>query len=303
MRIKHHEYQLRLRHGSGFQPRQGALLQIDFGPGLRGYADCHPWPSLGDPPLQAQLAALQQGLPTPLLRRSLHYARLDAEARQQQVSLFDSLQIPPSHFLIANLIYEEIPIGFTIVKVKLGSNLPSEVPRLKELMAQYKVRFRLDFNEKISQQDYLHTLKQLDSHLDRIDFCEDPFPYDPAAWQKVQATTGIALAADRQSEQALAYPDSCQVLIVKPAIQDPAPFVKRPIVMTSYMDHALGQLCAAYEAAKANISMPCGLLTHLVYAEDPFFNQLSHRQGILMPARGTGFGFDKELAQLNWIDI
>jgi O-succinylbenzoate synthase len=66
------------------------------------------------------------------------------------------------------------------------------------------------------------------------------------------------------------------------------------------MDHALGQLCAAYEAAKAKLSVHCGLLTHLVYAEDPFFRQLSHHHGTLLPPNGTGFGFDKELAELDF---
>jgi O-succinylbenzoate synthase len=52
--------------------RQGALLKIVFADHLVGYADCHPWPELGDIPLAEQVALFSQGhFETPHLKRAL----------------------------------------------------------------------------------------------------------------------------------------------------------------------------------------------------------------------------------------
>ena len=62
--------------------RRGALIRVDG-----GFADVHPWPELGDAPLDEQLALLARGETTPLTRASLHWARVDADARARGVSI------------------------------------------------------------------------------------------------------------------------------------------------------------------------------------------------------------------------
>ena len=45
--------------------RRGALIRVGS-----GFADFHPWPELGDEPLETQLAKLARGETTPLTRRA-----------------------------------------------------------------------------------------------------------------------------------------------------------------------------------------------------------------------------------------
>src|SRR4029078_6257499 len=84
---------------AGARPREGALLRAGD-----GFADIHPWPELGDEPLEEQLKHVET-LP------ALHYARIDGEARRRGVSLFDGLTIPESHWP-----GDDPPDGFDTVK-------------------------------------------------------------------------------------------------------------------------------------------------------------------------------------------
>src|SRR6476659_4640671 len=54
-------------------PRRGALIRVDG-----GYADIHPWPELGDLPLDEQLALLARGETPSLTASSLEVASIDA---------------------------------------------------------------------------------------------------------------------------------------------------------------------------------------------------------------------------------
>src|SRR5258708_24582201 len=74
-------------------PREGALIRIGD-----GFADVHPWPELGDLPLDDQLALLARGETTALTRQSLSFVSIDERARLASRSLFEGLTIPPSHW-------------------------------------------------------------------------------------------------------------------------------------------------------------------------------------------------------------
>ena len=64
---------------AGAAPRQGALLRAGD-----GFADMHPWPELGDAPLDEQLALLARGETTPLTRRSTSSSRGSPAARRRR---------------------------------------------------------------------------------------------------------------------------------------------------------------------------------------------------------------------------
>src|SRR5687768_6861088 len=100
-----HRYTLHLRRGG---IREGALLRVDD-----GFADVHPWPELGDLPLDSQLALLVRGEITPLTAASVRLARLDGDARRRGISLFEGLTIPLSHWP-----GNDPPPGFDTVKTK-----------------------------------------------------------------------------------------------------------------------------------------------------------------------------------------
>jgi o-succinylbenzoate synthase len=295
-------------------PRQGALLRLTFSDGLIGYADCHPWPELGDATLSEQLAGTQE---TPLMKRAVSFARLDAEARSHNKNLFEGLSLPPSHFLIADLhtfspssIEHILDQGFTRIKIKVGNSLNQEIPLLKDIILQLKAtscKVRLDFNCKITYSQFCAFLEAMKGYHEEIDFCEDPFPFHPEQWQRIRETFSVSLACDRHSEIAIQYPAAADILVIKPAVQDEAfaLIASQRLVVTSYLDHPLGQLAAAYVAAKMAHRIPqkidvCGLLSHQAYSSNPFSECLNRCGAYLNPPCGTGFGFDALLNVLPW---
>ena len=273
MTIEIHRYALHPRRSLGgvARPgvREGVLLRVDG-----GVADLHPWPELGDVPLDEQLALLRQGRPTAQAAASLHYASLDAAARREERSLFEGVTIPQSHWPGA-----DAPAGFDTVKVK---DLLEVDPAL---------RIRIDFNARLTEKEFLALVPGLPR--ERLDFVEDPFPYDASRWRDVRRATGLRFALDRFAGEA-------DVLVHKPALTTVVPSFEGEIVVTSYMDHAIGQLTAAWVAATHDVSARCGLATHVLYEADAFSERLRFEGARLVPPSGSGFGFDDLLEALPW---
>lgn len=263
-----HRYTLRLRRGGS---RAGALLRVGD-----GFADIHPWPELGDAPLDEQLALLARGETTPLTRASLRLADVDGEARRRGVSLFDGLTIPLSHWP-----GNDPPPGFDTVKIKGVMDVPAHV------------RIRIDFNARLTADGFLRLAGTLPRH--RIDFIEDPCPYDAATWRALRERTGLRLALDR-------FEGDADVLVHKPALQTTWPR-HNDVVVTSYMDHPVGQFGAAYVAATHATNARCGLFTHVLYEADAFIERIESDGARLLPPRGTGIGFDNLLERLPWTSI
>lgn len=298
------------------KPSHGALLRLDLPNQVFGYADCHPCEDWGDLPLSEQLNLLSENRTNPLTRRALAFASIDASARVNHSNLFQGLNIPQSHCLIPNLATwkpedgeKALEEGFTCFKVKLGKKLATELPLLKELF-KLKAKVRLDFNQCLTFADFDQFLKTIAPSKEQIDFIEDPIPFDAIAWKGYQSKYGIPLACDRESQKALGNAQAASVVVFKPAIQHEEIFFQRldqkqRLVITSYLDHPLGQLAAAYIAAKCLEKLPkqvdlCGLLTHRVYQPNEFSDLLSSHGPSLTPPEGTGFGFDSLLADLPW---
>ncbi len=299
-------------------PRRGALLRTGG-----GFAGIHPWPELGDAPLDEQLV-LARGETTSLTRASLRFASIDAAARREGRSLFEGLTIPPSHWP-----GPDPPDGFDTVKLKSIDRIPD------------RVRLRIDFNATLTPDDFLRIAATLPG--ERIDFIEDPCPYDAAIWRDLRSRTGLRLALDRAGGEKQRYETpnagrlqnelrndpilniespsppragekpkadegaSCRekpsgsydVLVIKPSLQE-NPATDKEIIVTSYMDHPIGQLCAAYAAATVDITATCGLITHVLYKTDAFIERMQIDKTSLVPPGGTGLGFDDLLENLPW---
>lgn len=256
--------------------RQGALLRAGD-----GFADVHPWPELGDLPLDEQLTRLARGETTALTRASLRLAALDADARRRGVSLFDGLRIPLSHWPGA-----EPPDGFDTVKLKSAEVIPDGV------------RLRFDFNARLTAEEFVRIAESLPK--ERVDFVEDPCAFDEDVWLALSARTGLTLAYDRPGG---AKPSSdVRVLVHKPAVQPE--WTEHPdVVVTSYMNHPVGQVGAAYIAATHRTNARCGLFTHVLYEPDAFIEAIESEGARLLPPRGTGIGFDALLEALPWKSI
>jgi o-succinylbenzoate synthase len=253
--------------------REGALLRVGH-----GFADVHPWPELGDRPLDEQLALLARGETTALTRASLALAGVDGEARRRGVSLFSGLTIPLSHWP-----GDDPPEGFDTVKVKSTASLSDGV------------RLRLDFNQTLTADAFRRVAAALPR--ERVDFVEDPCPYDRVTWSRLREETGLRLALDREVVEDAAGVD---VLVFKPALATEWPSFAGEIVVTSYMDHPIGQYGAAWIAATHYVSARCGLFTHVLYENDPFLERVRVQGARLLPVEGTGIGFDDLLQALPW---
>lgn len=345
MRIWTKRYTLSAKSGLNAKARSverhGSLLRIEEN-GLSGFADLHPWPELGDLDLDRQLRLLADGHPTALSRRSLVLARADARARAANKSLFAGLWVPTSHYLINDCLslsgatLDEIwRRGFRVLKIKLGRELAQELAQLQALEASFApFRLRLDFNAAISAEAYARVCDQLPPLLRMsVEFVEDPFPFEAQEWRRMQEQTGLPLALDRIGPDGL--PPSLSFLgwiVIKPAVQDPDYFWRRAVdwharvCVTSYLDHPLGQLGAAWVAARLQTyglvsssqgsddeQCPrrltnslrigvCGLCSHLLYDKNEFSDAFLEREGprLQPPEGGSGFGFDELLEQQDW---
>lgn len=282
MKVSCSPYQLKFRSGG---VREGALLRFTFPDGSYGYSDCHPWVEFGDLPLDEQLDALAEGHYTPLLNRSFYYAEQERNARVNGESLFKNLSLPKSH--------QQVKLGdesfFFLQKIKLK---PHQAKAFLK-WANPKVTWRLDFNASFTATECEEFLKRA-KHL-KIDFIEDPFPYHEDHWRSFQEQYGVAFAEDFEKGE------EAQVSICKPAVRTISQSAKRRVV-TSYLDHPIGQLAALYSAAiDPELSKEAGgFLSHTLYEANAFSDRLTICEERLIPPTGIGWGYDKELEALQW---
>jgi len=300
--------------------RVGALLRIETEEGT-GFADLHPWPELGDLPLEKQLELLAGGEFTPLTTQSVFLASLDRDARRLGKNVFERLSIPPSHFLIhdgafldARALEEARVAGFRSLKIKLGRCLSSEIEALKKhagILTSF--RLRLDFNASLEANcvEWLNSLPR--DVVSSIEFLEDPVPWNPKVWKELREKVNVPLALDcmKEAEAIEEVAGAFDYLVLKPAIQEEA-FVRTAeakgwrLVVTSYMDHPVGQVGAALVAARIGASKEhsllgeCGLLTHTCFEPNAYSEALQVAGARLLPPEGTGIGFDELLERETW---
>ncbi len=307
MNIKVHRYVLRsrgvLNSLSEKTEHEGALLNVDG-----GFACLHPWPELGDPCLNELLEDLTTEK-TRLVQRAMICAMLDREARLDKRSLFDGLTIPASHATISCLdddwVHQAVQLGFKVIKMKGGRDLVDEKNFLLRMHNQYPdLRWRLDFNHSCSFDQSRIWYQGLEPSLKHaIDFIEDAFFQD-------EEPDEPWLAIDREIER---WKKPVNTAIIKPAINAASVFLNRRsfaehYVFTSYMDHPIGQMYAAYEAARASESLGsrlaiCGLVTQHLWEGNSFTQQLGDWSPCLTVPAGYGLGFDEQLNELEWTQV
>lgn len=276
---------------------EGALIRVND-----GYGCLHPWPELGDATLKEQLETLASGRSTPLIGQALRCADLDGTARREGRSLFAG-RVPESHWLVLPGDDPETvkEAGFDCVKLKIGGDSGMDVQRaMRWGGAGFRLRF--DGNEKYTVDDFLYFWESIEVLWNQVDLVEDPVPWDPVTWGRL-GMSGVPLAVDRLAEDR--FRKGC-IVIIKPAMMQWIPPGNAPFLVTSYMDHALGQVWAAAEACRLSGTMEsgrllkCGLLTQRCFEPDPFFEQVRSVGTRLLPPDGTGLGFDDLLEKLPW---
>jgi O-succinylbenzoate synthase len=287
----------------------GALVRIG-----EGFACLHPWPELGDPPLRKCLDDLAGPRRRAIVRRAVRCAREDADARFIGDPLLEEIDVPDSHATLPwqddRIVESAVGKGFGRIKLKMGADLRSEATFLVEQAGRHPgLRWCLDFNETPDPEEAESLLAGLpDPVRQRIDFIEDPCPYAATTWKRLWARFRIPLAVDRESAPTC---DAAQVMVIKPAVDEPwllaeaAASLGQRVVVTSYMEHPLGQCFAAWEAAKLNVQFPglvdiCGLQTHHLFTPGDFAERLGRWSPAFRSPGGTGLGFDDLLEKLPW---
>jgi O-succinylbenzoate synthase len=159
------------------------------------------------------------------------------------------------------------------------------------------VRVRIDFNAMLTAEEFERIAETLPR--EQIDFIEDPCPYDERTWRDLRHKTRMRIALDLAATGNRQPATEFDVLVHKPALQE-WPSFDGEIVVTSYMDHPVGQLWAAYVAATHRVSARCGLMTHVLYESDEFIERMRADGARLVPPDGTGIGFDDLLERLPW---
>ena len=288
---------------------EGALIQIEG-----GYGCIHPWPELGDPTLEKCLADLAGARRWPIVRRAIRCAEYDRTAREFENSLFEEMEVPQSHATLAKAdaaeIARAVEAGFTIIKLKAGRDLTTEAKFLQDMSLEYPMlKWRLDFNESQEPEQVTTFLLELTAQARAaIDFVEDPCPYSDTAWKELRHATGVKLAVDREASPLSA---TAQVMVIKPAVDEPfllgeaAVSHSQRVVITSYMDHPVGQAFAAWEAARLELQFPglvglCGLQTHHLFESDAFTEALGPWGPDFQIPEGHGLGFGDLLEAQPW---
>ena len=288
---------------------EGVLIRVDG-----GYGCIHPWPELGDPPLEKCLEDLAGPRRRSIVRRALRCAEFDRVAREFEHSLFEEMEVPESHATLSKTCAREVGLavvaGFTRVKLKFGRDLAAEAAFLNGMAAEHpQLRWRLDFNESLepdAAETFLCGLAEKTRAA--IDYVEDPCPYSDTVWKGIGERTRLALAVDRE---AAPLSGSARVMVIKPAVDEPFLLAEaalghhQRVVVTSYMDHPVGQAFAAWEAARLGLQFPglvgiCGLQTHHLFEPDAFTEQLGPWLPVFQPPAGNGLGFDDLLDALPW---
>ena len=228
--------------------------------------------------------------------------------------LFGELEVPASHAPLAGCdedqVRRAVDAGFTCAKLKLGGVTSSELAFLERMNSLHPgLRWRLDFNETGDAAELGEWFAGMPAEVvSRIDFLEDPAPFADSTWRELHRKTRIPLAIDRESAPGRS---AAQVMVIKPAVDEPwllaeaAAANGQQVVVTSYMDHPLGQTFAAWEAGRLALQFPglvgtCGLQTHHLFEPDAFTEALGPWTPAFNAPPGTGLGFDDLLEKLPW---
>ena len=290
--------------------REGFLIKIQTADLEAGYADCHPLREFGDKSVEECLLELRSGqIDTPLLKKSLYFAKKEGRAREEKRRLFSDIPIK-SHYTCTDLngltsarLETCLRRGFTTVKVKIGKKPREEARQIHQLDWDIFSQFRWRFDANSKGGDLF--LKNLRSeYLEFIDFIEDPTSFRKDEWEKLGKKYGVLCAFDRPEGTTASAKDVSGIRVVKPA-RDMIRARARDVI-TNCMDHPLGQSMAFWTAQHAvarwtRQTTDYGLQTDHLFKRDSFFAQI-HTLGPYFKASedGYGAGFSTSLKRLKW---
>ena len=299
----------------------GFLLKVLFSKGQVGYNCVHPFSQFGEGclsdyiPLLRQCQELQQKYFEEktwkikseknkyLLYVILEDTWMDAKARSANRSLLFGHRPIQNHYLISNIHHWPLldSPSFKMFKIKMGFHLQSETRQLRKMIKSLgqKKSFRLDFNGRLSKQEWKKwESENRDIHL-YIDFIEDPylnFSYAPSCFSLAQDWSDVHY---------------CPIRVVKAIrhslfsiYQNLAEGRFQRVVFTHSLTHPLEARLSWVKAVQFYKVHPrkkeiCGLNYPLDYYEKNDFSCFYPPSQFYSPV-GAGLGFDRLLEKQNW---
>lgn len=304
--------------------RKGALLKVQWPSGNIGYSDVCPWPEFGDLVIEEQLSALAKGRLSPLLEQSIWLAKKDAALRKQGKNAFVGVAKVKNHYLVKDLskfadsqMKEVRGAGFTTLKIKVGQSIDDEAKHVIRLLRQNPILVRLDFNAKTDFSQFERFLSHFGaSEKPRIEFVEDPLPWDLEAWREASkfAPLAVDLEYHKIDWEKISTKPPFSTLVVKPArldVDKALHWINKfalKMVVTSSLDHPIGNahaLSVATELKKfyPNTLLDCGCLTLRSYKPNEFTARVQTVGPYLKEISGTGIGFDDLLERIEWTPL
>lgn len=302
------------------EPRSGALLKMEWPDKKVGYADIFPWPEFGDADIDTQLLALARGRISFLVEQAIWLGRKDAIMRSMGVNGLHGGTKIKNHFLITDFttiadrhIADIKNAGFTTVKIKCGRNIHLEALFIQKLINQFALMVRVDFNSRLdfsNFQRFMGFFSQRD--ISKIEYIEDPFPYDTANW--TEASKLVPLAVDFEYENVdwshIKSPPF-KVIIIKPSRMDVDRAIGRCTTfnlkysVTSSLDHPVGIVHAAIVAGELRKNygtyfLDSGCLSLRAYKSTEFNNKILVQGPYITQVTGLGIGFDDVLEGQDW---
>lgn len=300
------------------QARSGALLKVEFSNNIFGYSDLFPWPEFGDSELDQQIEFLKRGKQTVLIERSLQMAEIDSQLRAAGQRAFEGANLK-NHYLVRDLSQIDFADlrnkSFTSLKIKLDTEFEKQIPDLICLFESCEMKVRLDFNSSLNWLQFETFAKSIPfDHRQRIEFIEDPMPWNAVLWKK--AAQFFPLAVDFETNK-VPWESLAEVpmryLILKPARLEPKQVIDRAlefdckVVVTNSFDHSIGVAHAAKVALDLQnkypqISSDSGLISN-VHDYDSYSQQIITEGAFFRGVPGSGIGFDKLLESTPWLKI
>jgi len=227
---------------------EGILLSFEEGQ-RRSYSLYHPIKSLGDIPIKSFLTDFEKlVLNNGPLRRVKELAVFDNETLNLDVSCYE---------LCSNFKKAEDSKS-KIVKIKT----PSVLSVLNDFNLETKKKYILDANGNWSDEEFEKFQAKIPK--DTIKYLEDPL-------NDLGFNSEFLLASDFMNYE------NYDFKVLKPtgfnhSVENS---LSKPVVVTSYLDHPLGQVIAALYAKKTKVKEACGLMTHLLFEKNPYSELLS----------------------------
>ena len=228
---------------------------------------------------------------------------MDAKARSTNHSLLFGYRPIQNHYLISNIDqWDSLNTNlFNVFKIKMGFHLQSETKQLRTMIKNVgkKKSFRLDFNDRLSKQEWQKWESENKDIHPYIDFIEDPylnFSYTPSCFSLAQDWSDLHY---------------CPVRVVKSSrhslysiYQKLAEGRFQRVVFTHSLTHPLEARLSWVKAVQFYKVHPrkkeiCGLNYPLDYYEKNDFSCFYSSSQFYSPL-GAGLGFDRLFEKQNW---